>query len=119
MKYIIEGHALRRIIQRKIPREWIEITIEHGDKKRNYGSKNLTLMSISKDKCQELINDIFDIKYRSNINFEERKKLNKRMKSLKELRNRGGIKVVYDHKTNKIVTTYHKKETITAEFRVF
>lgn len=119
MKYTIEGHALRRIIQRKIPKEWIPITIENGTQKENYGSKNLIVSSISKDKCQELIDSLTERVNANNIDGKEIPILLEQIDSLQELRDRGGIKVVHDINTNKVVTAYHKKETITAEFRVF
>lgn len=111
MDYTIEGHALRRIAQRKIPKHWVTLTIEHGESKDNYYRGTL-ISSISKDKCQELINEL-----KAKLNGG--KQIRKEIKSLKDLRDRGGIRVIYNPETKKVVTVFHKNETITAEFRVF
>ena len=159
-EYIIEGHALRRIAQRDIKREWVLLTIEHGTKKKNYG--NSITASISKDTCQKLIDDLFaEINDIHNL-YEERKDalrekflidnentdihdidveqfyniqkqidkiddqlhekidpIKQRIISIKRLKDRGGIKVVYNPQTLKVITVFHKDEKITAEFRVF
>jgi hypothetical protein len=119
MDYILEGHALRRTIQRKIPKEWITLTIKYGNKKKN--RMNTTVASISKDKCQELIEQL--IKKSEKLDFykdsEEISDINRLISSIQELKDRGGIRVVYNPDTKKIITLYHKKEKIIAEFRVF
>lgn len=159
-QYIIEGHALRRIVQRKISREWVLLTIEHGTIKKNYG--NSVTASISKITCQKLIDTLVRVSNDTINLYEERKDtlrekflvdneqidisdlnveefykvqkqidkldnqllneihiIKKQIESLKELKDRGGIRVVYNPESKKVITVFHKNEKITAEFRVF
>lgn len=118
-EYILEGHALRRSIQRKIPRYWIDLTIEYGNKKKNPGQTIIS--SISKAQCQSLINELITKCEDLDISKDLVKiyKLHWNISSLQELRDKGGIRVVYNPDTKKIITLYHKKETVFAEFRVF
>lgn len=152
--YVLGIHARRRIIQRKIDLLWIYWSIEYGDIKEEF--KTTRKMSISKKKCQELINDILKKINDNEKEFKNHKKelmseiLNKKkisqkkyleyksiidkmvsecnlknkeleiqLESLIELEKRGGIIVIYNPESKKIITVFHKNEKITAEFNVY
>jgi hypothetical protein len=117
-EYTIEGHALRRIAQRKIPRHWVQLTIEHGESRENY-QRGTLIASISKDKCQELIDELVNTTNELNIEDIQVRKNLELIDSLQELRDRGGIKVIYSPEAKKVITAYHKKETIFADFPIF
>lgn len=153
-EYILNGHARRRLIQRKIEPSWIKLTIEEGEIKREF--RNTREMTISKDRCQELedriiskisnienkfkkeqdilINEIDNKNSPSNgemIDYvnkigqledeckREIKDLGIELESIQELKRRGGIIVIYNPENKKIITVYHKKEKITAEFNIY
>ena len=118
-EYIITSYAKMRMIQRSIPRFWIETAFKYGSK--HNGRINTIQISFGKNLCQnaidQIMNEIFE---RDSIEENEFKGIAEEIKSLKKLKMLGGLQVIFNEHTKEIVTLYTTNDTTKrARFRVF
>jgi len=118
-EYIITSYAKMRMIQRSIPRLWINTAFKYGSKRN--GRTNTIQISFGKNLCQNVIDHIIDqVCERDSIEENEFKEVAEEIKSIKKLKDLGGLQIIFNNYTKEIVTLYTTNDTTKrARFRVF
>lgn len=118
-EYIVTSYARMRMIQRSIPRFWVDTAFKYGSKRN--GRINTIRISFGKNLCQTAIDQIIDgVCERDSIETDEFKEVMEEVDSLKNLKAQGGLQIIFNDHTKEIVTLYTTNDTTKrVRFRTF